>query len=219
MIYKLLLSKSFTKCHLNYIDKYFTGAIITGNVQLMPNEILHVAVGQKGKDNSSGSGGTFVVKEDMKGSFKPLVIAGGAGGDYLSRRNAWCNAQLEGYGNGVRAGEKNNDIGKDGKSGWNGYFTGGSGYNENRSNVTELDPKCFTGGLHGGRYKDSRDYDGGFGGGGPAAYNAGGGGYTGGNGASQGRPAGGGGSYNVDPNGTAKLGWYNSGQCKIKFIQ
>jgi len=206
--------------HLNYIDKCFTGAIIKGNVQLAENEILHVAVGQKGNLGTSGSGGTFVIKEKMDGSFIPLVIAGGAGADYGSRKDLWCNAQLEEYGNGIRAGEKNNDIGKDGKSGSSRYFSGGSGYKENRSDATDLDPKCFTGGLHGGRGKGTRQWDGGFGGGGNgAAFNAGGGGYTGGNGASGTTPGGGGGSYNVDPNGTAKLGWYHPGQCKIKFIK
>ena len=200
------------------MEKYFTGAIITGNVQLLANEILHVAVGQKGKNGFSGSGGTFVVKEQTDGSFTPLVIAGGAGADYNSRKDSWCNAQLEEYGNGTSVGDKNNDIGKDGKSGYNGYFTGGSGYKENRSDVTDFDPKCFTGRLHGGRLQGARSLDGGFGGGGTASYNAGGGGYTGGNGASGNTPAGGGGSYNADPNGTAKLGWYQPGRCKIKFI-
>ena len=207
--------------HLNIIDKYFTGAIITGNVKLAENEILHVAIGQKGKYNSSGSGGTFVIKENLDGLFTPMVIAGGAGADYQKQKDTWCNGQLEEYGNGIRAGEKNNDIGKDGKSGNSEHFSGGSGYKENRSDVTDLDPKCFTGGLHGGRHpNNSRDLDGGFGGGGTAAYNAGGGGYTGGNGNNDFQSAGGGGgSYNIDSNGTAKLGWYNPGQCKIKFIK
>ena len=205
--------------HLNYIDKCFTGAIIKGNVQLAENEILHVAVGQKGNLGTSGSGGTFVIKEKMDGSFIPLVIAGGAGGDYNKRKETWCNGQLEEYGNGTSAGEKNNDIGKDGKTGWSEYFSGGSGYKENRSNVSHLDPKCFTGGLHGGRLQGCPNLDGGFGGGGTPANNAGGGGYTGGNGASGTTPGGGGGSYNVDPNGTAKLGWYQPGECKIKFIK
>jgi len=205
---------------LYYIAKYAIGAIITGNTQLAANEILHVAVGQKGKHDSSGNGGTFVIKDNRYGSFTPIVIAGGAGAASNSRTSdSWCNAQLEEYGNGSR-GRQNNDIGNDGKSGCTRYFTGGSGYKENRCNVTDLDPKCFTGGLHGGRDKDTRAFDGGFGGGGLAGNNGGGGGYTGGNGSwINGVAAGGGGSYNIDPNGTAKLGWYHAGQCKIKFIK
>jgi len=214
--------KKFVKCHLTYIDQYYIGAIITGNVQLVEKEILHVAVGQKGRNNASGSGGTFVVKENLNGSFSPIVIAGGAGGANYgkSRREVpWCNAELSEYGNGTMVGEKNADIGKDGKSGYREYFTGGSGYNENRYDVTDLDPKCFTGGLHGGRYQGNRIFDGGFGGGGTAGSNAGGGGYTGGHSATFVTAAGGGGSYNADPNGKSEHGWYNAGKCMINFIK
>jgi len=53
--------------------------------------------------------------------------------------------------------------------------------------------------------------------------NGGGGGYTGGNGSSGSRlghtmAGGGGGSFNIDPNGTKTLGWFEDGKCEIKLI-
>ena len=60
---------------------------------------------------------------------------------------------------------------------------------------------------------------GGFGGGGVGS-NGGGGGYTGGNGSPDYEiPGGGGGSFNIDPNGTKTHGWFEDGKCEIKFIK
>jgi len=48
----------------------------------------------------------------------------------------------------------------------------------------------------------------------------GGGGYTGGNGSAPSfYSGGGGGSFNSDPNGSKKLGWYENGKCEIAFIK
>ena len=62
---------------------------------------------------------------------------------------------------------------------------------------------------------------GGFGGGGCCSYgNGGGGGYTGGNGSYNCTySGGGGGSFNIDPNGTKTLGWFEDGKCEITFIE
>ena len=65
-----------------------------------------------------------MVKQNSDGTFKPLVIAGGAGGDYNDEdvvmevlHNPCCNAQPDNeYGNGSRSGEFNIDIGSSGKT-------------------------------------------------------------------------------------------------------
>ena len=58
---------------------------------------------------------------------------------------------------------------------------------------------------------------GGFGGGG--SLRGGGGGFTGGNGGTSVYSGSGGGSFNIDPNGTKTLGWFEDGKCEIKFIK
>jgi len=116
---------------------------------LKKDEVLHVAIGQKGSP-SSGSGGTFVIRECSNGSFEPLVIAGGAGGDIYKKANEWCNAQLNEFGNGSKSGEINNTIGGSGKSSHIDSYNGGAGYKTNARNSTEYYPKCFQDGLQGG---------------------------------------------------------------------
>jgi len=58
---------------------------------LKREEILHVAIGQKGSFSGTGSGGTFVIRECSNGSFDPIVIAGGAGGDFRKNAKECCN--------------------------------------------------------------------------------------------------------------------------------
>ena len=98
-----------------------TGAIIKATIKLRRGDNLNIAVGQKGGDPTSGSGGTFVVKQNSDGTFKPLVIAGGAGGDSNDEdeplNSPCCNAQPDNeYGNGSKPGEFNIDIGSSGKT-------------------------------------------------------------------------------------------------------
>ena len=125
-----------------------------------PDEVVHVAIGQRG-EHGSGSGGTFVIREYSDGSFEPIVIAGGAGGydaeatDYDGETKEWCdgicncaNAQLNQYGNGcTKAGEINTNIGGD------GVCNGGAGYKTDPPNTKENDPKSFQGGLEGGYHR------------------------------------------------------------------
>jgi len=193
---------------------------------LKKDEVLHVAIGQRGSF-TSGSGGTFVIRECSNGSFDPIVIAGGAGGDPFKNKNPWCNAQLSTFGNGSKYGVINKNIGGSGKSSQTDGYNGGAGYKTNASNSTENYPKCFQDGLQGGTSYSLHDgkYTGGFGGGGCGGAgsrrmnNGGGGGYTGGNGSPDwGIPGGGGGSFNTDPKGTKTLGWFEEGKCEIKFI-
>ena len=118
-------------------------------VNLKKEEVLHVAIGQKGI-RVSGSGGTFVIREFSNGSFEPIVIAGGAGGDGGQIGHEWCNAQLNEFGNGSKSGEINNNIGGSGKSSHIDSYNGGAGYKTNARNSTEYYPKCFQDGLQGG---------------------------------------------------------------------
>ena len=114
------------------------------------DEVLHVAIGQKGCPYS-GSGGTFVIRECYNGSFEPIVIAGGAGGDLHGTASEWCNAQLNEVGNGSISGETNNNIGGSGNNVLRStYYNGGAGYKTNVPNLTKNCPKCFQDGLQGG---------------------------------------------------------------------
>ena len=115
------------------------------------DEVLHVAIGQKGSVGG-GSGGTFVIREALDGSFEPIVIAGGAGEDWGGNGDEWCNAQLNEFGNGTKSGERNNNIGGSGEGGDADDYNGGAGYKTNRPDSTENDPKCFQDGLQGGGY-------------------------------------------------------------------
>ena len=123
---------------------------------------MHVAIGQKGLGSgsspaNSGSGGTFVIRECSNGSFEPIVIAGGAGGDTEIRANEWCNAQLNEFGNGSKSAERNNNIGGSGKSGRNDGYNGGAGYKTNAPNSTTKYPNCFENGLEGGLQRGLHD--------------------------------------------------------------
>ena len=120
-------------------------------MHLQKDEVLHVAIGQQGPPYT-GSGGTFVIREYSDGSLKPIVIAGGAGGDFNLTRNEWCNAQLNEFANGSKPGEINNNIGWSGNSGVIDYYNGGAGINRNAPNSDESYPKCFQDGLQGGNY-------------------------------------------------------------------
>jgi len=180
---------------------------------------LQIGIGQKPHGPSSGAGGTFVVTKKSNGTFALLVVAGGAGGN-CHRKESYCDAQLEEFGNGP-SGQNNMDIGSSSKSGDIKYYNGGAGYQSDPPGATADHPRCFASGLIGGRRNG--DYNGGFGGGGSMICNyiyssAGGGGYTGGNGSTDEGPAGGGGSFCADKNGKKELGWYGAGKCIIRYV-
>ena len=124
------------------------------------DEVLHVAIGQKGSGYNSGSGGTFVIRKYSNGSFERILIAGGGGGDSFeaknSYKNEWCNAQLNEYGNGSKYNERNSRIGLSGTSAHPASFkllgyNGGAGYKTSPPNSEENYPKGFKGGLQGAR--------------------------------------------------------------------
>ena len=129
-------------------SKFTIGAIITGKVNCEKDQRIHIGVGQKG-GNGGGSGGTFICRQHPNGSFEPLVIAGGAGGDRWAKKNEWSNASIHQYGNGSKPGEKNMNIGECGTSPYYDCYCGGAGYNRNPPDRPQGSPKCFQGGLQG----------------------------------------------------------------------
>ena len=134
-------------------SKFTLGAIITGKNNFKYGDVLHIGVGQKGSFYGGGSGGTFICRQRPNGSFEPFVIAGGAGGYYHKRNNQWSNASINEFGNGSKSGERNNNIGGSGESGFDYYYNGGAGYKTNAPNARKDDPKCFQDGLQGGYYQ------------------------------------------------------------------
>ena len=114
--------------------------------------VLQVAVGQQPDDNDGGSGGTFVIKQEATGLLSPLVIAGGAGGDYYSKGNAWCHAQLEQYGNGPNN-NNNTNLGSSASG-----TEGGAGFKSDQPNVPPYHPKCFKTGMTGGSLSGQKYY-------------------------------------------------------------
>ena len=127
------------------------GAIITGKFKMRKGQVLHVGIGQKGTGSyGCGAGGTFVISKKCDGTFAPLVVAGGAGGDYKQKKHVNCNAQLKEYGNAAPGGEHNMNIGSSGISGDSSHYNGGAGYLTDPPGATDNYPKCFTSGLTGG---------------------------------------------------------------------
>ena len=180
------------------------GAIISGVVRLTKGVKLHLLIGQRGVNGSSGTGGgggggTFVVFSDNT----PLAIAGGGGGgggqitaeegaNGTTSRNGSVYGGTNGLGGLVCAAEVNN-------AGGGGGFQG----NGKCSYVITctFPRKCVQAGksyLKGG-LGGTGNGNGGFGGGGAAdnGFPGGGGGYSGGgvNVSSFGAKGGGGGSY------------------------
>lgn len=131
---------------------------MSGTFDLEQNSVLNVAVGQKCSNtgyktaNSGAGGGSFVVLQ-AEGYYRPLVIAGGAGGDYFGHAQDWGNASLTEFGNGPN-GQVNRDVGSRGKSGNDDKknYNGGAGYNTKSSRGHSDDPKGFKDGLTGGRH-------------------------------------------------------------------
>lgn len=167
------------------------GAEIGGTFLLTAGEVLQIAVGGAGSDQTfsggGGGGGSFVVGPGNSA----LVIAGGGGGG----GGSLFFGPLPGQGGVIVPGSGNGGAGGcciGGGGGGGGFFSAGG-----------IDPSGIGGGG-GGAYPDLAGGvpGGGFGGGGGAAGGAGGGGgYSGGNGGDRSpggiSGGGGGGSFNV----------------------
>jgi len=152
----LTTNKKCKKKTEKIFSNFTLGAIITGKFNLKYGDVLHIGVGQKGSERfpkyGGGSGGTFICQKRPNGSFEPLVIAGGAGGDYHKRNNEWSNASINQFGNGsMNMREKNKNIGECGTSPDNDHYCycGGAGYNINPPDTHWGSPKCFEAGLQG----------------------------------------------------------------------
>jgi len=110
---------------------------------------LNIGIGQKGQYGGCGAGGTFVVTKKTDGTFAPLVVAGGAGGNKNETKQSCCDAQLEEFGNGP-SGRNNMDIGSSGISGHSNNYNGGAGYQSDPPGAGSNHPRCFASGLIGG---------------------------------------------------------------------
>jgi hypothetical protein len=209
-IFTVPLSGSYeiNACGAGNIKDYSKGAKIKGNVALQAGDKLHFAIGQQGKHQQSGSGGTFIFKE-CDGQFEPLIVAGGAGGGVTINKSL-ADARLDKFGGpSTEYPEVNTIEGSTGKPSSEQYTYGGKGF------------KCFKEGITGQTNSNgaSHDHPGGFGGGGHGySKYGGGGGYTGGNGSGSGSYAGGGGSFNSDINGSNTIGHSGDGNCFIRLI-
>ena len=167
------------------------GAMVKANVKLEIGTEIYIGIGQRGKTIYDGCGGTFVgIRKDRKFGNRSVSIK-----------------------------KRNENIGKEGKSGFTDWYNGGNGFygriEGNWENTEEM-PKSFEDGLNGGKTKDY-DLEGGFGGGGNGPAGGGGGGYTGGHGGWSGCGGGGGGSFTQ--NGTMERGHKKPGKLKIKLLQ
>ena len=135
------------------------GAMVQGNIKMESGTEIYVGIGQIGKYNTDGCGGTFVtIRENEK--FIPIIIAGGAGGGNWEKE--YGNGSMDQFGNrSYSREERNKNIGKGGKSGYSGYYNGGNGFEgriKGNWELTEETPKSFEDGLNGGKDKDG-DYE------------------------------------------------------------
>ncbi|MEK5070693.1 glycine-rich protein [Sporosarcina sp. FSL K6-1508] len=184
------------------------GAVIEGDITLVPGEKIKVLVGQNGTKAtgrlpSPGAGGTYVVR----GTQTPLIIAGGGGGNNGYASSATSDALLiPGAGAGV-GGKRTSSDGSTCGDGGGGLIGNGTGY------TTTQQAMSFINGGQGAGNNVGDGLYGAFGGGGSSnpAGAGGGGGYNGGNGGwfADGGNANkyglGGSSYNAGTNATAVL--------------
>ena len=223
----------------NEATEEFPGARICGKIRLERGDKITVALGQPSKGRyTSGSGGTFVVKE-TRDRPEPIFVAGGAG--YSFYYSNYGKASLAQTANG------NNQIGSSGvqliqQGDVENFYCAGAGFFE-APDVGQLcehsePPQNYFNGLMGGkgfyyhgRYDQAFELEGGFGGGGAnihrylnriqKVYFGGGGGYTGGSSRII-DPSichgGGGGSFSADQDATFDYKYEKFGKCKIEFI-
>ncbi|WP_432412097.1 HYR domain-containing protein [Rasiella sp. SM2506] len=179
------------------------GAILTGDFNVTPGDMLKILVGQHNNSGNNGGGGSFVTLSDDT----PLLIAGGGGGSGNTFGGSARHGQVGIAGGASGSGRPGGDNGNGGSAcgvcvgaggglltnGADGEFTGNGG-------------KAFVNGGAGGGVNGQNFGGGGFGSGNAAG--AGGGGYSGGGGSSTNRQGvgGGGGSFNAGSNQTSVTG-------------
>ena len=190
------------------------GAKISGDFELISDQIIKIAVGQTGEtksnpdySNNYGGGGSFVWKSDTS---ELLIAAGGGGGaqGHVAQHGKPGETGINGSGSQSGANGGSDGYGGSGSSSYAG--AGGAGWFSVGGNTSNNEQQggqskwSFSGGenyyLGGGG--SNHGVDGGFGGGGAAMHGGGGGGgYSGGGGgANSVGNGGGGGSYNSGTN-------------------
>jgi len=205
-----------------------TGAIIEGEFDLEKDDVLRIAVGQKGLNGSNdggGGGGTWVLKGDS-----PLLIAGG-GGAHSGYSAGWgytpCNGSTTEYGSWVGSngwgscqGPKSTGLRQGGSSGCN--WGGGGGGIDSAGGTDTCSGirggESLAGGLVGSAGLSGGNGGFGGGGGGSSWSAGGGGGYSGGDGARNDGVGGGGGSYNTGARPSADTGQRGAGEVYIDLL-
>jgi hypothetical protein len=177
------------------------GARMRADFNLTEGDKFVVVVGYSGKSPGSGGGASFVmtvggVAPTNLGYLsnytdkRPLIIAGGGGGDW-SHSGTYSNAPTSPNGN---RSSTNSHISNNGDGGVTstGSYGGGAGfYTDGSGSTTNADGQALRDGAEGG--DRGATYFGTFGGGGAAI--GGGGGYSGGSAGSSPYSQGGGGSF------------------------
>jgi hypothetical protein len=232
-------ASSFHTASLNPI-KIGYGMVMTASRSLVAGQLVAILVGQQGRDNATGAGGTFIAEVSGVGQLAgavPLFVAGGAAGPggESGTTNSNIDATLATTGRdglpGAPTSAGSGGIGPDGgkvatvfafsyADGGAG-FTGDGGFNARNGSVNTAS-KSFINGGRGGVYvldiySTGSAGQGGFGGGG--AYGTyqrreggGGGGYGGGGaGSTNGSGAGGGGGGSYDITGAYSGSATNAG--------
>lgn len=195
------------------------GAVLSGTFDVVPGDILQVAVGAQGDPGdgafnyAGGGGGTFV----LDGAGNPLIVAGGGGGIAGASANGNENATAGIFGNDGYSPDYPQDYGLGGINGNGatnpngGFACGGNGaglYSDGVAGVcigtAPVNGAGIVNGGFGGISACGPGIRGGFGGGGGGGCHGagGGGGYAGGGGSTGPDGNGGGGScYNagIDP--------------------
>ena len=200
----------------NYTTYQGLGAQLTGEFELVQNEVLQILVGQVGQSvvlHAGGGGGSFVVDEDNI----PLIIAGGGGAPCRDSDNRpTTHGTINNDGNSSTCSSGSSGTG--GSSCGASYGSGGGGFSGDGSDGAGASSGglSFLNGGAGGECAATCGYNagaGGFGGGGGTyhdIYGGGGGGYSGGGGGDYCSGGGGGGSYNIGSNTSGSNG-INSG--------
>ena len=86
-------------------------------------------------------------REGRGGIIKPLVIAGGAGGDAAKCGKEWCSARIDEFGNRSCDLLNNTALGSGGTSG--SELGGGAGFLSAPPNSDKRGPNCFQDGMTG----------------------------------------------------------------------
>lgn len=201
------------------------GAMISGDFNFNPGDILTILVGERPPNNTSGigpigggGGGTFVALGSSYTNATPIIIAGGGGGGGYTPGEHGLTTN---NGGGIEGGTNGNGANQTFCAGGGGGFYSSGANGSYTTWGTDDGGKGFRQGGNGGGLGSYGYFGrGGFGGGGSGNPTGscntagGGGGYSGGSGNGASGASGGGGSFNSGTNQNNASG-VNSGHGKV----